>query len=104
MPRLPLPPNEGKADKAIIILCASLAITSLFCGLLWSEIGFIITALYVWLIRLDSRYSFLIALVLLISIPAFELLGQFQYKDAIAVYVFYALCIGVGGAIIELRD
>ncbi len=60
-------------------------------------------ALYAILRRSNSQRTFLLALLLLISVPIFQILGQTGIADNMAIYTYELLVIGTVQAIIELK-
>ncbi len=52
--------------------------------------------------KISSRASFAIALVLLLCIPFFQLLGQAGISENVAIYAYEMLAVGTVQAIIEL--
>jgi|GEM_PF-3787629 len=69
-------------------------------------IGSLLIAVYAVLaigLGIESRWSFLFALLCLILIPILTSIGQTLAANAVAVECFYLLCIGVGTSIWELR-
>lgn len=100
----PLLPKRGEFSGLTLFVFAVAALLTPSLDLLWSESMFILLALYVWLMRISSRYSFAVSLTLLILIPVFDLLGRQIFAESLAIYAFYALSIGVGGAAIEAHS
>jgi hypothetical protein len=60
-------------------------------------------AVFVLVLRRDSRLTFGIALFILITVPIFQLLGQDGVANNMAVYVYELLVIGTVQAMIELK-
>jgi hypothetical protein len=52
-------------------------------------------------LRLDSRVSFVLALIMLIDIPIFQALNRPSIAENLAVFAFYFLLIGVIGTLLE---
>ncbi len=60
-------------------------------------------AIYVLVRRKNSQTTFMVALLLLISIPFFQLLRQTGVADNMAIYTYELLVVGTIQAIIELK-
>lgn len=58
-------------------------------------------AVAVLLLRIDSRQPFIIALILLVAIPVFQVIGLPIFSQNVAIYAYECLVIGVVVAIIE---
>lgn len=71
-------------------------------------VGQIVIGIYLLLaliLRISSRVTFAVALVLLVCIPFFQVLGQTVVSENVAVYAYEMLVVGTLQAIIELwRD
>ncbi|HUC20363.1 MAG TPA: hypothetical protein VMR98_02630 [Candidatus Polarisedimenticolaceae bacterium] len=59
-------------------------------------------AIVVLLFRIDSRQPFAGALILLVAIPTFQLIGLSYISENIAIYAYELLVVGVIRAIVEL--
>ncbi len=62
---------------------------------MWAYFGG--TAIFI----LDSRISFLIALLFLVFCPLLVLMGKPAMSESMAVFVFYFLCIGTVSELLE---
>jgi hypothetical protein len=58
-------------------------------------------AVAVLLLRIDSRQPFIIALILLVAVPVFQVIGLPVFSQNVAIYAYETLVIGVIVAIIE---
>jgi hypothetical protein len=62
-----------------------------------------IFAVYVLVLRKNSQKTFIIALILLVSIPIFQVLKQPGIAENMAIYTYELLVVGTIQAIIELK-
>jgi hypothetical protein len=82
-------------------LIAILAVVSVYS----TEVGqwiILAYAIYAIIRRVDSRATFVAALVLLIAVPLFQVLNQPGVAENIAVYTYELLVVGTVQSIIEL--
>ena len=89
------------AEFAQYPLIAAVAIGSAYS----STVGQALVAVYLvvaLLSRLSSRYSFGAALLLLVSVPAFQLLQQTGVAQNAAIYTYELLVVGTLQAVIEI--
>lgn len=82
----------------IVAILALVAVYSVTIGQ-WLVVAY---AVYVLIRRVDSRSTFIGALLLLIAVPVFQLLNQPGVAEHIAVYTYELLVVGTLQAIIEL--
>ncbi len=61
-------------------------------------------ALVVLIRRQPSQLSFGLALVLLVTVPLFQAIGQPSIAENAAIYVYELLVVGTIGAILELKQ
>lgn len=97
--------KASKFRKFLALLQYPLVAGLLIVGIYSTAIGqwFILAyALYALIRGVQSRNTFIAALLLLVSIPVFQLLNQPGVADNIAIYAYELLVVGTVQAIVEL--
>jgi len=89
----------SSAQYIIVVVVALVAAASTTVG----QLFILAFALYSLVLRRESQKTFVIALLLLISIPVFQLLNQTGVADNVAIYTYELLVFGTLQAILELK-
>ncbi len=84
-------------------LIAIVALTAAASSTLGQILILIYAVIVLFIRRQSSRLSFGLALVILLAVPLFQIIGQSGIAENAAIYVYELLVVGTIGAILELK-